>query len=592
MPPFHFSDDVEKKPLTWQYIRKVAGNFVHYYHPHIRLFRLSVGCALVNSGLTILVPLLVYRAFQIYLPAKNYPMIWAVIGAILILMILTSTATYLNVRFGHVLGTRMEADMRNDLFRHLQKLSFSYFDREKTGHIMSRITNDLTMIAELAHHGPEDLLSSTLMFIGGCAIMLYLNPLLTLITWLPFPLVLFWGYMFQGKMRTGFRAARRKVAEINSQVENSIQGIREVKSFNNERREISRFRQVNSRYRHVREGIFSVMALFHSGLQFFIHGYSLLFVGVGIILTGYGKATVVEVMTFFMYSKYITFPMFRLVEFAEQFHMALSAYERFYEVLQLKPEIEDKRDAVKADSFRGELAVEHVSFKYTGTDEILHDVSLKAEAGRTVALVGESGAGKTTLGALIPRFYEIHSGSIKIDGIDIRDYELRSLRKNIGVVRQTPFLFDSTIRDNIMFGNPDATEEEMIEAAKEANICDFVMSLPQGFDSQVGEHGVRLSGGQKQRIAIARVFLKKPSLLIFDEATSALDNESESLVQEALEKLCKGRTTIIIAHRLSTVKHADVIYCLRDGKVVEHGSHAELLSKDGYYKMLYEMHTF
>jgi len=393
-------------------------------------------------------------------------------------------------------------------------------------------------------------------------------------------------------MRLGFRAARRKVAEINSQVENSIQGIREVKSFNNERREISRFRQVNSRYRHVREGIFSVMAMFHSGLQFFIHGYSLLFVGVGIILTGYGKATVVEVMTFFMYSKYITMPMFRLVEFAEQFHMALSAYERFYEVLQLKPEIEDKPDAVKADSFRGELSVEHVSFKYTGTDEILHDVSLRAEAGRTVALVGESGAGKTTLGALIPRFYEIHSGSIKIDGVDIRDYELRSLRKNIGVVRQTPFLFDSTIRDNIMFGNPDATEEEMIEAAKEANICDFVMSLPQGFDSQVGEHGVRLSGGQKQRIAIARVFLKKPSLLIFDEATSALDNESEALVQEALEKLCKGRTTIIIAHRLSTVKHADVIYCLRDGKVVEHGSHAELLAKNGYYKMLYDMHTF
>ena len=592
MPPFHFSDDVEKKPLTWQYIRKVAGNFVHYYRPHIGLFRLSVGCALVNSGLTILVPLLVYRAFQIYLPAKNYPMIWAVIGAILVLMILTSTATYMNVRFGHVLGTRMEADMRNDLFRHLQKLSFSYFDREKTGHIMSRITNDLTMIAELAHHGPEDLLSSTLMFIGGCAIMLYLNPLLTLITWLPFPLVLFWGYMFQGKMRTGFRAARRKVAEINSQVENSIQGIREVKSFNNERREISRFRQVNSRYRHVREGIFSVMAMFHSGLQFFIHGYSLLFVGVGIILTGYGKATVVEVMTFFMYSKYITFPMFRLVEFAEQFHMALSAYERFYEVLQLKPEIEDKPDAVKADSFRGELAVEHVSFTYTGTDEILHDVSLQAEAGRTVALVGESGAGKTTLGALIPRFYEIHSGSIKIDGIDIRDYELRSLRKNIGVVRQTPFLFDSTIRDNIMFGNPDAAEEEMIEAAKEANIYDFIMSLPQGFDSKVGEHGVLLSGGQKQRIAIARVFLKKPSLLIFDAATSALDNESESLVQEALEKLCKGRTTIIIAHRLSTVKHADVIYCLRDGKVVEHGSHAELLAMNGYYKMLYEMHTF
>ena len=593
MPPFHFSDDVEKKPLTWQYIRSVLKNFIHYYGPHIRLFRISIGCAMLNSGLTILVPLLVYRAFQVYLPAKNFPMIWAVIGAMLVLMILIALTSYINVRYGHVLGIRMEADMRNDLFRHLQKLSFTYFDREKTGHFMSRITNDLTMISELAHHGPEDLLSSTLLFVGGCAVMLYLNPLLTLITWLPFPLILLWGYLFQGKMRRGFRQARRKVAEINSRVENSIQGIREVKSFNNERREISRFRQVNSRYRHVREGIFSVMAMFHSGVGFFIHGYSLLFVGVGIVLTGCGKATVVEVMTFFMYSKYITMPMFRLMEFTEQFQMGLSAYERFYEVLQLKPEIENRPDAVKADSFRGELSVENVSFRYNEKAEmVLQDVSLHADAGKTVALVGESGAGKTTLAALIPRFYEVASGAIRIDGRDIREYDLQSLRKNIGVVRQTPFLFDSTIRDNIQFGKPDATEAELIEAAREANIYDFIQSLPTGFDTQVGEHGVRLSGGQKQRIAIARVFLKNPSILIFDEATSALDNQSEALVQEAMEKLCKGRTTIIIAHRLSTVKHADLIYCLRGGKIVEHGSHAELLAQNGYYKMLYEMHTF
>ncbi|MBO4647197.1 MAG: ABC transporter ATP-binding protein [Lentisphaeria bacterium] len=570
----------------------MVGNFVHYYRPHIRLFYLSVACALVNAGLTVLVPLLVYRAFQIYLPAENYRMIWGVLGALLVLMILIAAASYVNVRYGHVLGIRMEADMRNDLFSHLQKLSFSYFDREKTGHIMSRITNDLTTIAELAHHGPEDLLSSLLMFVGGCAVMIYLNPLLTLITWLPFPLILFWGYLFQGKMRQGFRAARRKVAEINSRVENSIQGVREVKSFNNERREISRFRQVNSRYRHVREDVFSVMAMFHSGIGFFIQGYSLLFVGVGLILTANGRATVVEVMTFFMYSKYITMPMFRLVEFAEQFHLALAAYERFYEVLQLKPEIEDKPGAVKADSFRGDLTFEHVSFAYKGTDEVLHDISLHAAPGRTIALVGESGAGKTTLAALIPRFYEIQSGSIRIDGTDLRDYELRSLRKNIGIVRQTPFLFDTTIRENIRFGRPDADEAALVEAAKEANIYDFIRSLPEGFDTEVGEHGVRLSGGQQQRIAIARVFLKNPSLLIFDEATSALDNQSEALVQEAMEKLCKGRTTLLIAHRLSTVKHADEIYCLRGGRVVEHGSHAELLALNGYYKMLYEMHSF
>ncbi len=592
MPPVHFSDDVEKKPLNWSYIRSVLGNFVHYYRPHIGLFRLSIFCAMANSGLTVLVPLLVYRAFQVYLPAKDFPMIWCVIGGMLLLMILISVTSYVNVRYGHMLGIRMEADMRNDLFSHLQKLSFSYFDREKTGHIMSRITNDLTTIAELAHHGPENLLSSLLMFVGGCAVMLYLNPLLTLITWLPFPLILFWAYLFQGRMRQGFRAARRKVAEINSRVENSIQGVREVKSFNNERREISRFRHVNSRYRHVREDVFSVLAMFHSGISFFIQGYSLLFVGVGIVLAGYGKATVVEVMTFFMYSKYITMPMFRLVEFAEHFHMALSAYERFYEVLQLKPEIEDRPNAVRADSFRGELDLENVSFSYRPDEEVLHDVSLHADAGSTVALVGESGAGKTTLAALIPRFYEVGSGTVRIDGRDIREYELRSLRRNIGVVRQTPFLFDTTIRDNIQFGRPEATESEIIEAAKEANIYDFIQSLPEGLDSQVGEHGVRLSGGQKQRIAIARVFLKNPSLLIFDEATSALDNQSEALVQEAMEKLCRNRTTVIIAHRLSTVKHADVIYCLRSGKVVEHGTHAELLARDGYYKMLYEMHTF
>jgi len=592
MPPIHFSDDVEKKPLTPAYIRSVLGNFVHYYRPHVRLFYLSVACALANAGLTVLVPLLVYRAFQIYLPAQDYPMIWTVLGSLLALMILIAATSYINVRYGHVLGIRMEADMRNDLFSHLQKLSFSYFDREKTGHIMSRITNDLTTIAELAHHGPEDLLSSLLMFVGGCAVMIYLNPLLTLITWLPFPLILFWGYLFQGKMRQGFRAARRKVAEINSRVENSIQGVREVKSFNNERREISRFRQVNSRYRHVREDVFSVMAMFHSGIGFFIQGYSLLFVGVGLILAANGRATVVEVMTFFMYSKYITMPMFRLVEFAEQFHLALAAYERFYEVLQLNPEIKDKPGAIKADSFRGDLTFEHVSFAYKGSAEVLHDISLHAEPGRTIALVGESGAGKTTIAALIPRFYEILSGSIRIDGIDLRDYELRSLRKNIGIVRQTPFLFDTTIGENIRFGRPDADEAALAEAAKEANIYDFIQSLPDGFDTEVGEHGVRLSGGQQQRIAIARVFLKNPSVLIFDEATSALDNQSEALVQEAMEKLCKGRTTLLIAHRLSTVKHADEIYCLRDGRIVEHGSHAELLALNGYYKMLYEMHSF
>ncbi|MBO7146947.1 MAG: ABC transporter ATP-binding protein [Lentisphaeria bacterium] len=588
-----FSNDLVKKPLTFRYVRDVLRNFVHYYRPHLRLFWLSIFCALANAGLTTLVPLLVYAAFNKYLPAKDFTMLTWLIGGMLILMFLISLTMYINVRYGHVLGVRMEADMRRDLFSHLQKLSFSFFDKSKTGHLMSRITNDLTMISELAHHGPEDIVSSILLFCGGVAVMLYINPLLTLITMLPFPLVIFWAGLFQGRMRSGFRDARKEVAEINSQVENSLQGIREVKSFTNERREIGKFRHVNSRYRHIREKIFFTLGLFHSGIHFFIHGYSLLFIGAGIILVYYNRATVVDVMTFFMYSKYITMPVFRLVEFAEQFHMGLTAYERFYEILQIAPEVAEKTDPLSGnDPLKGEIELDHIHFSYNDDEEVLKDLSLHIDAGKTIALVGESGAGKTTLAALLPRFYDVCSGVIRIDGQDVRDYSLRYLRQNIGVVQQTPFLFDSTIRENILFGKMNATEEELIVAAKEANIYDFIRTLPDGFDTLTGEHGVRLSGGQKQRIAIARVFLKNPPILIFDEATSALDNQSEALVQQSMEKLCKGRTTIIIAHRLSTVKNADYIYCLRGGELVEHGSHADLLAVNGYYKTLYEMHSF
>lgn len=590
--PHGFSADIEKKPLSFRYVRSVLGNFVHYYRPHLKLFCLSTSCALARALFTTLVPLLVYAAFETYLPAKNFPMIWCVIAGMVILIALTAVSSYVNIRYGHILGVRMEAEMRNDLFTHLQKLSFSYFDKTKTGHIMSRITNDLTMIAELAHHGPEDLLSILLLIIGGFVVMFSLNPLLALITAFPLPLIILWSALFQGKMRTGFQEARRKVADLNSQVENSVLGIREVKSFNNEEYEIGRFQQVNSRYRHVREQVFYALALFHAGIMSLIQSYSLLFIAAGVVLVYYGRATVVEVMTFFMYSKYITMPIRRMADLIEQFQMGLAAYERFYEILQIEPEIADRPDAA-AKTFQGRIEFDNVSFGYNRADgEVLHHINLVIAPGRTIALVGESGAGKTTLAALIPRFYEIDSGAIKIDGRDIRDYTLRNLRANIGTVRQTPFLFDSTIRENILFGRMDADEAELIAAAKEANIYDFIHRLPDGFDTLTGEQGVRLSGGQKQRIAIARVFLKNPAILIFDEATSSLDNESESLVQEAMDQLCHDRTTIIIAHRLSTIKHADEIYCLRRGRIVEHGPHPELLARNGYYKQLYEMHSF
>ena len=580
--------ELDRKPLTWNYAVSVLKTFVHYYGPHRRLFYLSMTCALAQAAFTTIIPLLVYDAFNTYLPARDYRMIWITVCLLAVLTILVALAMFVCTKYGHVLGVRMEADMRNDLFAHLQRLSFKYFDKAKTGHLMSRVTNDLTMIAELAHHGPEDMSSALLMLIGALVVMFCINPLLTVITLIPLPFI-----FFQGKMRRGFRAARREVAEINSQVENSIQGIREVKSFTNERREIMRFRRVNSSYRHVREGIFDAMAKFHSGVMFFIQGYSILFIIVGMILMYFDKANVIQIMTFFMYSKSVTMPVMRIVEFAEQFHQGVTAYERFYEILQVSPDIREKPEPLlPAAPFKGELELDHVTFSYDGNEMVLDDICMSIGRGRTVALVGESGAGKTTLAALIPRFYDVGQGAIRIDGVDIRDYSLHFLRRNIGIVQQSPFLFDTTIRDNILFGRLDATEDELIEAAKNANIYDFIMTLPEGFDTPTGERGVRLSGGQKQRISIARVFLKNPSILIFDEATSALDNQSEALVQESMERLCRDRTTIIIAHRLSTVKNADYIYCLRGGKLVEHGTHQELLALDGYYKTLYTMHTF
>ena len=461
--------ELERKPLTWNYAISVLKTFVHYYGPHRRLFYLSLFCALAQAACTTVIPLLVYDAFNTYLPARNYPMIWMTVGLLALLSILVALGMFVCTKYGHVLGVRMEADMRNDLFAHLQRLSFKYYDKAKTGHLMSRVTNDLTMIAELAHHGPEDMTSAVLMLIGALVVMFCINPLLTLITLIPLPFIFLWAYFFQGRMRRGFREARREVAEINSQVENSIQGIREVKSFTNERREIMRFRRVNSSYRHVREGIFDAMAKFHAGVMFFIQGYSIFFIIAGMILMYFEKANVIQIMTFFMYSKSVTMPVMRIVEFAEQFHQGVTAYERFYEILQVSPDITEKPDAaVPSAPFRGDLELDHVTFSYDGKEIVLDDINMSIGRGKTIALVGESGAGKTTLAALIPRFYDVCRGAIRIDGTDIRDYSLHFLRRSIGIVQQTPFLFDTTIRDNILFGRLDATEKELIEAVKEA----------------------------------------------------------------------------------------------------------------------------
>ncbi len=568
--------------------------FVKYYKPHRKLFILDMGTAVALAVFGIIVPAVTYKVFNVYLPGKQLEMIYISMGAWCVLIVLQSICDYVNIKWGHILGVRMEADMRQDMFSHLQKLSFSYFDRTKTGHIMSRISSDLTMIAESAHHCPEDLLISMVTIIGAFSVMLWVNPLLAGITFIPLPFIVLWGTVFQRKMKSSFREIRKTIANVNSRVENSIQGIREVKSYTNEAGEIEKFYIVNKKFTDAREGVFGVLAGFHSGIMFLLQSYSALFVGAGAVLIYYDRATFAQLFMFLLYSRFIIMPIFRLVGFAEQFQQGLAAFERFREIMEEKPDIEDKENALDIKTISGDIEFKNVYFKYDDQDEgqkwILKDINLKIDAGKTIALVGESGAGKSTIAALIPRFYEVGDGAVMLDGENVMDLKQECLRANIGVVQQSPFLFDSTISDNILFGKPGATEAELIEAAQNANICDFIMTLPEQFNAAVGEQGVKLSGGQKQRISIARVFLKNPKVLIFDEATSSLDNESESLIRQSMEKLCTGRTTIVIAHRLSTVRSADYIYCIKNGRIVEAGTHKELLEKAGYYKKLYSMH--
>ena len=581
-----------KARVLWKRLKE----FSRYYWPHRNLLVIDMIAGVSQSALTVILPLVVYEIFQTYLPAMAFDkIIWAGV-VMLVLALLISAADYVGIRWGHSLGVRMEADMRRDLFAHLQKLSFSYFDRNQTGQIMSRISNDLTQIAEIAHHCPEDMLIATLTMSGAFVVMMFLNPTLTLVALILVPVIIAWGWAFQGRMHRGFREVRKKVGDLNNQVANAIQGIREVRSYCNEDLEIECFSNVNDRFKNTRENIYGVMAGFHSGMMFLMQCYSLLFVIAGAILMYYKVATMAEILVFTMYARYFTMPIFRLVGFVEQFQQGSTAFERFAEVLDEAPEITDPARPIAPATLRGEIVFDHVSFRYPGmSDEIplvLDDVSLQIPPGKTVALVGESGAGKTTLASLISRFYEVSGGSVSIDGVDVKQMSQQFLRSQVGVVRQTPFLFDTTIGENIRFGRDNATTEQILEAAQQANIRDFIQDLPEGLNAPVGEHGVKLSGGQCQRISLARIFLKDPKILVFDEATSSLDNESEALVQQAIARLCAGRTTVVIAHRLSTVRNADYIYSMRAGKIVEAGTHEELLKLGGYYHKLYTLHSF
>ncbi|MHC5118010.1 MAG: ABC transporter ATP-binding protein [Planctomycetota bacterium] len=491
--------------------------FIKYYRPHRGLFCLTMTAAVAGAGLTVLIPAVTRRLLDECIPNDDLAGIIQNLGLMLILIIVTTLMSYTRVKWGHILGVRMEFDMRAEFFSHIQKLSFNYFDNVKTGHLMSRISNDLNQIAEVAHHAPEDLLISLVLIVGAFTAMFSFNAPLAAIAIIPIPFMISWGIFYGGSMRKGFRNVRKRIADINSRVENSVQGIREVKSYANEEEEIDKFEIVNVSFRSSKEKMYGIMAIFFSVMSLLIESYFFIVIAGGVILIHFGsEVSSGDLLAFILYVYFILNPIRRLVNFAEQFQQGGACFERFTEVMDIEPDIVDKKDAYTFEPVKGEIVFDNVSFKYTQSHEhVLEDVSLQIPAHQTIAIVGESGAGKSTIVSLIPRFYEAQQGTICIDGHDIMDLKQKFLRENIGIVQQNVFLFDSTIRDNIMYGNPNATEEQLIEAAQKANIYDFIQSLPEGFDAFVGERGVKLSGGQKQRISIARVFLKNPPVFIY-----------------------------------------------------------------------------
>ena len=574
--------------------RHLLKRFVAYYRSHRRLLTLDLSTAALRALFMIVIPFLVVRMLgREQLAETTLAGIWYTIAVLSVLILLMAWAEFINVKWGHILGTRIETEMRGDLFRHLQKLSFRYFDNTKTGHIMSRISNDLFTISELAHHGPEDFLISLCLLGGSLVFMFIMNWQMAIIVMIPMPLILIWGNVYRLRLRRTFREVRRRVADINSNVENAIQGIREVQSYAKESYAIEQFDDVNSEFCTAKTNMYGKMAGFHSGMMFILEFYSVIIIGGGMLLVHFGHLKLVEMIGFLMYRRYMFQPIRRLTGFMEQYQQGVAAFERFVEIMDESPDIEDRPHAIALPVVKGDIAIENVSFKYYSEDPewVLQNVNIHVRPGQAVALVGESGAGKSTIASLIPRFYEPQEGVIRVDGVDIMDLRKYDLRRQIGIVQQSVFLFDSSIRENIMFGRPEATEEELIEAAKNAHIYDVIQALPNGFDTLVGERGVKLSGGQQQRVSIARLFLKNPSVLIFDEATSSLDTESEELIQKSMDVLCRGRSTLVIAHRLSTVRRADYTYVLRKGGVVEEGNHEDLIARRGYYFDLYNRHV-
>ena len=561
--------------------------FLHYFKPHKKLFALDISCAVMVSAIDLAFPLVTRAALYELLPGKEYGTFFTIMGIMVAAYVFRSFLQFVIAYWGHTFGIRVEADIRRDLFSHLQYLSYEYYDRNRTGQLMSRLTSDLFEITELAHHGPEDLITSVLTVIGAMIIMFTVQPVLALVVCLMFPVCLSLVIVRRRKMGRVSKMVKQRTAAINADIESSLSGFRTAKAFANEDVELHKFEGSNDRFKISKREFHKEMGIFHASMEFFTSILHVVVITVGGYLIMKDRMDYRDIITFSLYIAAFVNPIRKMATLSEMLANGFAGLRRFADVMGTESKIQDSPDAKDLDTVKGEIELDHVDFSYKEELPVLRDVSLHVRAGETLAVVGPSGGGKTTLCQLIPRFYDVNGGAIRVDGSDIRDVTQRSLRMNIGIVQQDVFLFANTVLENIRYGRPDATMEEVVEAAKKAEIYDDIMAMPDGFDTYVGERGTLLSGGQKQRISIARIFLKNPPILILDEATSALDSLTEARIQRAFDNLAKGRTTLIIAHRLSTIHAADRIVVIADGEIREEGTHEELLALGGVYAKLY-----
>lgn len=560
--------------------------FLNYFKPHRRLFVIDIICALLVAAVDLAFPLVSRWSMNNLLPDNAYGVFFAVMGTMAAAYLIRSLLYFVICYWGHIFGVRVEADIRQDLFRHMQTLGYDYFDHTRTGQLMSRLTSDLFEITELAHHGPEDLVISTLTIIGALVVMFLIEWRLALVVCVVLPILLFVVIIRRRKMSAASKGVKVKTAAINAEIESSLSGIRTAKAFANEDVEYRKFGAANERFKTSKRHFYKEMGIFFSSQEFFMSVLSVSVIAIGGALIMKNRIEMVDLLTFSLYISIFTNPIRKLINFAEMFTSGFAGLNRFLELMRTEPTLRDAPDAVELKNVRGDIRAERVTFAYDGDLDVLDDVSFTVAPGQTVAIVGPSGGGKSTLCRLIPRFYDVTDGSICIDGLDVRKVTQASLHHAIGVVQQDVFLFADTVANNIRYGKPDATMEEIAEAAKRAEIYDDIMQMPDGFDTYVGERGTLLSGGQKQRISIARIFLKNPPILILDEATSALDSVTEAKIQSALDALAVGRTTLIIAHRLSTIRNAERIAVVSGGKIVEEGTHDELMRLHGLYAEL------